>query len=146
MSISPPPEIRLSRVEQIALFLAGVIIISGFALSCYLKPDSRGFGTHQQLGFPPCSIQILFGVPCPSCGGTTSFAHFVRGQWGSAIRANAAAFLLALMCFLFVPWAWISSWRGRLIGVRSPALVLIGLLLGICAVALVQWGIRMLRI
>jgi hypothetical protein len=145
MSFFPPQDSLMPRVERVALFLAGVVIICGFILSCLLKPDPRGFGTHQQFGLPPCSFQILFGIPCPSCGGTTSFAHFVRGQWWNSFRANAAAFLLAVNCALFVPWAWISSWRGRPFGVRAPALILLWLLLGISAVALMQWGIRLFR-
>ena len=56
-------------------------------------------------------------IPCPSCGGTTAFAHFVRGQWGSALRANAASTLLAGLCVVGVPWSWGSAWQRRYLGV-----------------------------
>ncbi|WP_217647062.1 DUF2752 domain-containing protein [Planctomicrobium piriforme] len=108
-----------------------------------LTPDDRGFGTHQQLGFPPCSFQVIFGIPCPSCGGTTSFAHFVRGQWPSSARANPAAFLLALGCVVLVPWCWCSSWLGRTWGVDSPAWLLLWFVIAVSGVALLQWGYRL---
>ena len=38
-----------------------------------LDPDSRGIGTHEQLGLPECGFVQMFGGPCPSCGFTTTF-------------------------------------------------------------------------
>jgi hypothetical protein len=37
-----------------------------------------GFGTHEQMGLPPCLFFKLTGIPCPNCGLTTSFAHAAR--------------------------------------------------------------------
>jgi hypothetical protein len=124
--------------------LAGwsLFLVAGFALAAWLQPDPRGFGTHQQLGFPPCSFRLIFGQICPTCGGTTCFALFVRGEWQAALRANPAIFLFAMSCALQIPWAWLSVMARRTIGVNDPASTVAGGLLIICSLALIQWGWR----
>jgi Protein of unknown function (DUF2752) len=111
-----PQEAPLGTGSRLLLVAVGVCLLAGFGLSAWLAPDSRGHGTHQQLGLAPCSFRLLLGIPCPSCGSTTSFAHFVRGEWASAVRANAAAFVLAVICAVIIPWSWMSAVRGRLLG------------------------------
>ena len=78
------------------------------AVAVALKPSPLGLGTHQQLGLPPCSFQVLFGWPCPSCGMTTSSAHLVRGQLFGALRANVGGTLLGLIAVVAAP-----GWRFR---------------------------------
>lgn len=132
----------LGRSSRVLLALWTVFLIAGFALAASLEPDPRGYGTHQRLGLPPCSFQMLFGLKCPSCGSTTSFAHFVRGQWGASIQANPGAFGLALMSAAMVPWGIYSTWLGRTWRLAQPATAFVWLLSGIVAVSLLQWGIR----
>ena len=81
--------IQSADLRDLAANTAGILIgygLAGFGLAGRLSPDPRGYGTHQQLGLPGCTFQMLTQWPCPSCGGTTAFAHFVRGQWPSAIN------------------------------------------------------------
>jgi uncharacterized protein DUF2752 len=84
-------------------FGALVIFLSGGALlwiAAMLEPDPRGFGTHEQLGLPPCGFAVRTGLPCPTCGMTTAFAHFVRGHVAAAFQANpfgALAFLAVVV-------------------------------------------------
>lgn len=66
------------------------------AVAAWMTPDARGLGTHQQLGFPPCTMVVLTGYPCPTCGMTTAFAHTVRGELISAFKAQPAGLILAL--------------------------------------------------
>jgi hypothetical protein len=77
-----------------ALVLIGCVALLGVA--AYLKPDPRGYGTHQQLGAGPCGMLVMTGLPCPTCGMTTAFAYTVRGQFLQAFRAQPAGFLLAV--------------------------------------------------
>jgi hypothetical protein len=121
-----------------------LFLLGGFALASNLKPDPRGFGTHQSLGLPPCTFRVLFGIPCPSCGMTTSFAHLMRGNLSQALRANPGGVLLALVCAIQVPWCWWSAARGRLAWVADPARSLVWLLVAIAGVCLVNWIIQLI--
>lgn len=134
----------LSRAEQVTLALASLIGLTLLLLAVWLQPNPNGYGTHQQLGLPPCTIQYWFDLPCPSCGGTTAFAHFVRGQWGSAMRANAASCLFAGLCAVGVPWSWASVWRRRYLGVRDIVPTLLVILTTLSVVAASQWGARLM--
>src|SRR3954447_16098360 len=74
------PEVLPATVDRhlcrsTRLVLAGVAVCLGTVLgvACWLRPDPRGMGTHQQLGLPPCTFYLYTDVPCPSCGMTTSF-------------------------------------------------------------------------
>jgi len=77
-----------------ALVLLGCLGLLG--LAAWLKPDPRGYGTHEQFGSGPCGMIIVTGYPCPTCGMTTAFAHTVRGQWYRAFMAQPAGFVAAL--------------------------------------------------
>ncbi|MBI3863826.1 MAG: DUF2752 domain-containing protein [Planctomycetia bacterium] len=120
-----------------------LFLIAGFTLAWHLEPDPRGYGTHQSLGLPPCTFRVLFNVPCPGCGMTTSFSHFVRGDVAQALRANAGGVVLAIVCVLQIPWCWWSAARGRLAGVADPTrflLILVSVVAGIC---LLNWIMRL---
>lgn len=129
-------------VGRIALAALGMLLTAGFGLAASLEPDPRGYGTHERFGLPPCSVRLWWGLPCPSCGSTTSFAHFVRGDWRRAIESNAGAFGLAVTALLAIPWSLTSACRGRLWLVRHSeqlALILVALF---CGVSLVDWAIK----
>ncbi len=71
--------------------LAGVVAMLSWtllAVAVALTPSESGVGTHEQLGMPPCSAEVLTGYPCPSCGMTTAFAWFVRGDLINALKAQ----------------------------------------------------------
>lgn len=115
-----------------------------FGVAAWLRPDSRGYGTHQQLGFPPCTFTVLFGIHCPTCGTTTAWAHFVRGRWPSALRANVAGTVLALVAMAVAVWLGVSAARGRW-WIRPPGATLVGWLVGVWfAASVVEWCIRLL--
>ncbi|HIF00646.1 MAG TPA: DUF2752 domain-containing protein [Fuerstia sp.] len=110
----PPRGIRI----LMGLFAASMIAV--FAVACWLQPDPRGFGTHLQLGLPPCQFKELTGMHCPHCGMTTSFSHVVRGNFSAAWSANPCGVLLAFVCGLCIPWAAAVSSTGRWILTRQP--------------------------
>jgi hypothetical protein len=79
--------------------LLGCLSVLGVAV--WLKPDPRGYGTHEQLHWGryvtgPCGMMVVTGYPCPTCGMTTAFAHTVRLQWVRAFRAQPAGLVLAI--------------------------------------------------
>lgn len=57
-------------------------------LLVFLKPAPQGLGTHQALGLPPCLFLTLTGLICPSCGLTTSWTHFVHGNFLQAWQSH----------------------------------------------------------
>jgi hypothetical protein len=124
---------------RVLLVLWSLFLCAGFVLAASMSPDPRGFGTHQSLGFPPCTFQVLFDIPCPSCGMTTSFAHFTRGQIAASARANIAGLLLAITCLIQIPWCWISALKGRLWRVHQPVNLTLFVVGGISIVAVIIW-------
>lgn len=122
-----------------------IFLISGFALARSLRPDPRGFGTHQQIGLPECSVRLLFSRPCPGCGMTTSFSHFVRGEFVEAGRANVAGLLLATLCVVMIPWSLFSAVRGTTWLVDEPMMLLTILIVVIGGIAMVSWLLAICR-
>lgn len=121
----------------------GLFLAAGFTLAASLDPDPRGFGTHQRLGLPPCTTRTLFGISCPSCGMTTSFANFVRGRFLQAAQANTSGLLLATVCAVQLPWIAASVARGRLIGVWRPDRLALAVALPLATFCLAEWLLRL---
>ncbi|MGE0758889.1 MAG: DUF2752 domain-containing protein, partial [Pirellulaceae bacterium] len=114
----PYPTHRLSLVARIGLAGCGLTLAGLLFVAGSLQPDVRRWGTHQQLGLPPCSIQTWYRVRCPSCGMTTAWAHVMRGQWPAALRANVGGTVLAVTAALACPWCLGAAWRGRWLAVQ----------------------------
>jgi hypothetical protein len=129
----------LSWQGRVGLIGWGLFLTAGFLLAARLEPDPRGYGTHQQLGLTECSLRMLWGIPCPSCGGTTAFALFVRGRWRESAAANLAACLSAFAAAGMIPWSLYSGAIGRAWRIAQPGAAVLWMLGTIGAVALVQW-------
>lgn len=77
-----------------------VLCLAGF----YLTPDARGIGTHEQLGLPPCGfVEIFAGIPCPSCGYTTTFTLAAHGRPLEAFVNQPFGFVVFLLTGVGVP-------------------------------------------
>ena len=66
------------KIIQAALLVG--CIVAGI-LGSMLEPDPSGVGTHTRLGLPPCGFYTVTGIPCPTCGVTTSFAEAAHGRF-----------------------------------------------------------------
>ena len=86
----------LARILSGCSFLA---VVALWLVAFQLEPQSKGYGTHQQLGLGGCSILTWTGWPCPMCGMTTTFAMMAEGRWISALFNQPMGFLLALVSF-----------------------------------------------
>ena len=133
---------RLDRPTRWALVAAALALAAVLALAGWLRPDPRGYGTHEQLGLAPCSFFARTGRPCPSCGLTTAFAWSVRLRWDRAARANPAGVLLAPACALLVPWLLACAAAGRPVGTRSLDGPVIAIVVAAVAVGLGAWTFR----
>jgi hypothetical protein len=81
-------------------------------LALIAKPDSRGFGTHEQLGLSPCRMMQWTGVPCPGCGVTTSVTLAAQGHPLEALAVQPFGLLTALALPLLALWALAVHLRG----------------------------------
>lgn len=134
----------LSRFGR-AVCLGLAILFAGlFVVAASVQPDPRGYGTHEQLGLTPCAFREILNIPCPTCGGTTSLAHFVRGQWRLSFQANSAVFVFAFLSALLTPWLTFSAASGRLHGVASADWVFISFVALLAFLGLSHWLIRIL--
>jgi hypothetical protein len=95
-----PRSSRLSRWSALAVMLG---LIGLLLTARLLQPSPTGYGTHQQLGLPPCTTIALWGMRCPACGMTTSWSYALRGRWLEAWHANAGGFALALIAMAYIP-------------------------------------------
>ena len=136
-------ETPVGTVGRASLLGMAIFLTAGFVLAFWLSPDPRGYGTHQQLGLPPCSARLFFGYPCPGCGMTTCFAHFIRGELIEAARANMAGVVLATVCVLLIPWCVWSAWNGRMWMVSDPVTVAGTLTISIGGLAVLLWAARL---
>lgn len=111
-------------------------------IACFLSPSPSGYGTHQQLGLPPCTTMLLWEIPCPTCGMTTSWAWVVRGNLVQAGRANLGGTMLALIAIGFLPAACYFFITGRATSGHWFSLTLAVGLVSSCCIALIQWFFR----
>ena len=135
---------RLGRGPRCVLAGAGLGLAVLLAIAGWLKPSPDGFGTHRQLGLPPCTFRSVVGVRCPSCGMTTSWAHMVRGQWKAAVATNTAGALLALLAAAASPWALLSAVRGEWTGFRPRDRAVVILVATIAGITLLDWTVRII--
>jgi hypothetical protein len=138
----PPPRSVRNGVFRLSALMTAVVPIVLFLVASRLEPSSRGLGTHQQLGLPPCSMRVLLGIRCPGCGMTTSWAHFTRGQWQRSWLVNSGGFLLAWFSIAVAGLALQSCFLGRLPSVSTQR-TLIFVLVGIGMVTLIDWTARL---
>jgi len=126
--VGPAPgwrrEARVTRFTRAVLLIMAGAFLAVLVVATTLRPyqddgSARTMATHTQLGLPECNFVTWTGKPCPSCGMTTSFAHLVRGNLWSSLKANWTGTLLALYWFALIPWAVASAVRGRLYRVRN---------------------------
>jgi hypothetical protein len=122
----------------------GLLVVFGIAL--WLDPyqgdgSARRMETHRQLGLPPCTFYAVTGLPCPSCGMTTSFALLVRGDMANSVRANAVGTLLALFGLALIPWCITAAITGRTLFVRSMERAISIVVLAFLTLMLLRWGL-----
>ena len=132
-------------IARCILALMCLILVSGFLTALSLEPDPRGFGTHQRLGLPPCSFRMFFGIHCPTCGMTTSFAHFVRLDLTGSFKAHRVGPFLAGFCLMMVPWSALSAVTGRTWKVETPDKAVVYTLAVTCVLLAIAWGIQLMR-
>lgn len=142
MKIYAPPTrpVRLAASGRIVAALIAAGCFSVMALALWLQPDRTGAGTHEQLGLLPCQTLAATGVPCPSCGYTTSFAWLAHGNLAASFYTQPAGCLWGLLaCMTF----WVALYVAvtgrpvyRLLSCVRPRWAI----LSASAIVLLGWG------
>lgn len=151
-AVTTRPESRsqlvpVSRFTRLASAGVCLLIVCVFGIAARLTPNPQGFGTHQQLGLPPCAFRQVLGLSCPACGLTTSFAWLTRFDLPQAFRVNPLGLPLALVLILVAIGAALVSLTGQQLADSRPRrwliFVLTAFLAGLLAIWLV-WAGRIL--
>lgn len=91
-----PQPARLGLTGRLAALAGGLGCLTVLLLALRAPPSPTGVGTHTRLGLSRCDLLERTGVPCMTCGMTTSFAHFVRGNLPASFYVQPLGMLLAL--------------------------------------------------
>lgn len=102
-----------SNSTRLGLSIVAVLLMILLACARWLEPSITGFGTHRQIGLPPCTTYALFGVKCPSCGMTTAWAFTTRLRFHEALNANMAGTLLCIQAVLSIPYLLVMVFTKR---------------------------------
>jgi hypothetical protein len=129
-----------------ALLGMAVFLTAIFGIAAWLNPydetgQPRRMETHLQLGLPPCTFRLMTGVPCPSCGMTTSFSLLMHGDPWDSLRANAVGTLLAIFCLALIPWSVACVICRRLFFIVALDRALTWTIIIFMSLVLVRWGI-----
>ncbi|MFO0898301.1 MAG: DUF2752 domain-containing protein [Pirellulales bacterium] len=143
MNEVPPNSNALNLWERAGLAALATALSLALAAAVGLEPDGRGYGTHEQLGFPACTFFRMVGRPCPSCGMTTAWANALHGRPLAALQANAAGALLAAAAPLVVVWVGVSAAKGIWWGGRPRPQWLLAAAGLLTAVVLIDWVRRL---
>ena len=100
-----------NRTDKLVAFGLLVSACTVLTVAGWLEPAARGYGTHTQLGLPPCNFLRLTHLPCPSCGLTTCFAWAIRLHFWNAFRANPFGILAFLGTVSLIPTSILLLWR-----------------------------------
>ncbi|MEL6895392.1 MAG: DUF2752 domain-containing protein [Planctomycetota bacterium] len=139
---SPRPARNAWYVRGFQLcFSIGLVVL--LVTAACLQPSARGMGTHHQLGLPPCTSVVLFGIRCPACGMTTSWAYFMNANPISSISVNAGGFLLALMSVCVIPLLLYFGISGHRMPLQLLQTLLYSLML-IIAITAIDWTYRLM--
>jgi hypothetical protein len=112
---SPPPvRSRMDTGDRAMALMISMICLAVLITAALLPPSPDGMGTHTRLGLQSCEFYKNYHIPCPSCGMTTSFAWFARGNLLASFYVQPMGTALALL-------AAISFWTGLYVAITGRA-------------------------
>ena len=102
--MQPIPAIYSPRVDRVTVGFLGRLLALTISAACLtvmvvatlLIPSPTGMGTHTQLGLDQCYFALRTGIPCPSCGMTTSYSWLARGNFPASFYVQPMGAVLGL--------------------------------------------------
>jgi hypothetical protein len=95
---SPRPRVtRVSPLGRLAALAIALGCLAILVIAVVIHPNTAGVGSHHQLRLEPCQFLYRTGVPCPTCGMTTSISWFVRGRFAASFFVQPMGFMLAVL-------------------------------------------------
>ncbi len=139
---------RLPIWSRLILLVLAGIWVTVFVIAALLNPyfddgTARTMETHMQMGLPQCTFKEVTGLPCPSCGMTTSFSLLIHGDVWNSLRANFAGTALATLGLFYVPWSLVSVWKGHFLFIHSLEMTLFRLSIAFMVLLFGRWGIAL---
>ena len=135
---------RIGPGPRVIALGVAVACLSVLVLAARLAPSPSGIGSHRALGLQSCQFLDSTGLPCPSCGMTTSFSWFARGNVLASIYVQPMGAALAIMAACCV-------WGGLYVAATGrPVYRLLRLLPGryylmpLLALGVLAWGWKIL--
>ena len=132
-----------SNSTRLGLSLIAIVLVMLLACARWLEPSTTGFGTHRQIGLPPCTTYALFGVKCPSCGMTTAWAFTTRLRFQEALNANMAGTFLCIQAIASVPYLVMMIFTKRDPLGRFFSAATVWGIIGSLVLAVALWGISL---
>ena len=146
--VTPPRQstsAALSPRARILTALVGIGLVAALFLAGNLRPDPRGWGTHEQLGLPPCTLKSVTGWRCPACGMTTSWALAAQGRLAEALRVHTSGTMLAGLSVAASVTALAVAVRGRWFAWQTSDTAMAVFGLAAIALVIVEWILRLAR-
>ncbi len=122
--------------------VVSIICAAVLSLAVWLRPDPRGFGTHEQMHLPPCGFMLTSGLPCPTCGMTTSFSLMMHAHPLAAFIAQPAGVVLCLAAVVGMMAAMIIAVSGRVPRVNWDRIGPVRLVIGVGILLMGGWGFK----
>lgn len=106
-----------------------------------LHPNGeKGISTHTELGLAACQFEKRTGLPCPSCGFTTSVTYFAHGNVLASIYIQPMGFVIALFASATVWIGFYIALTGKPVHRLLERLPGKAWLLGLLSIAVVAWA------
>jgi hypothetical protein len=88
---------RLGIPGRMAASAIAIVCLAPLVTAALLVPNPYGLGTHTALGLAPCGFYSRYGIACPTCGMTTSWAWFARGNLSASLWIQPMGTALAVL-------------------------------------------------
>ena len=135
---------RASARGRAAAGAVGVACLALLIVAGQLHASPAGRGTHTQLGLAPCGFLSATGLPCATCGMTTSFALAADGHLLRAFAVQPFGAMLALAAAAAVLLGLYAAAAGMsLVPLLSP-LARSPVLITLAALLLFAWAYKMM--